>query len=117
MINEIFGAKALVYLKYDGDINSLADELSKGLVLPSFSLETKKDTPHDLFGSCEAFGFEGWLESSEEISGFGYTFKIETEHSLEESFNDKMHDLSLWLARYIFSICEIQTFVPADKTF
>lgn len=111
MKNEVYGAKALVYLKHNGDIKTLADKLSAGLVIPSFDVEAREDDPHDLIGSCETFGLEAWLESSSQIKGFSYSFKMETEHSLEESFNNKMHDLSLWLARYIFSICEIETFV------
>ena len=111
MKNEVYGAKALIYLKHDGDIKTLANKLSIGLVIPNFSVEAREEAPHDLIGSCEAFGMEAWLESSSQIEGFSYSFKMETEHSLEESFNDKMHDLSLWLARYIFSICEVETFV------
>jgi len=114
MKNEVFGAKALVYLKHDGDIETLVDKLSVGLVIPNFSVESREEAPHDLIGSCEAFGMEAWLESSSQIEGFAYSFKMETEHSLEESFNDKMHDLSLWLARYIFSICEVETFVSGS---
>jgi len=112
MKNEVYGARALVYLKYDGGIRSLADKLSTGLVIPDFCVETREEAPHDLVGSCEAFGLEAWLESSTEVTGFAFSFKMETEHSLEESFNDRMHDLSLWLARYIFSICEVETFAP-----
>ncbi|MDM3871233.1 hypothetical protein QSV34_07675 [Porticoccus sp. W117] len=112
MKNEIYGAKALVYLKYEGDIATLARKLGSGLLIPEFCIEERECPPHDLLATCEVFGLEAWLESSVEIDGFAYSFKVETEHSLEESFNDRMHDLSLWLARFIFSICEVETFVP-----
>lgn len=115
MKNEVYGARALVYLKHDGDIRSLADKLGTGSVIPDFCIEAREDAPHDLVGSCEAFGLEAWLESSSEVPDFDFSFKMETEHSLEESFHDRMHDLSLWLARYIFSICEIETFVPSSN--
>jgi len=114
MTNELYGAKALVYLKYSGDIKTLANKLSIGLVIPEFSVEKREEAPHDLVGSCEAFGLEAWLEASNKIDGFGYSFEMQTEHSLEENFNDRMHDLSLWLARYIFSICKIEVLVAGS---
>lgn len=114
MNGEVYGAKALVFLKHDGSIDALAKKLSLGLVIPDFWVEAREEAPYDLVGSCEAFGMEAWLESSSKFEGFSYSIKMETEHSLHESLNGKMHDLSLWLARYIFSICKVETFVAGS---
>ena len=112
MENEIYGAKALVLLKYDGDISSLAAQLGAGLIIPDFDVETSEYPPHELIGSCELFGLEAWLESSSDVSGFPFQFSMNTEHCDEEIMGGRMHDLSLWLARYISEICKIETFVP-----
>ncbi|WP_419905902.1 hypothetical protein [Kiloniella sp.] len=114
MINEIYGAKALVYLKYDGDIEALVEKLSKSLSIPDFWIDTREESPHELIGLCENFGFEGWLETSEKVEGFAYSFKMETEDSFDEIHTGKMHDLSLWFARFIFNVCKIETFVPGS---
>lgn len=109
----VFGAKASVYLKFEQDIKSLATKLQEGLIIPSFEVITREAYPHDLVGSSELLGFEVWLESSN-LNGCQYHFKIETEHCLTEQVNDRMYDLSLWLARYIAEICDIETLVNVD---
>ena len=94
----IFGARAKVYLKFNDDMQSLAKRLSEDLLLPEFYFDTDQDEPHEEFGSCEALGFQLWLVSSDLID-FSYLLEIATEHSHEEIMNDRMHDLSPWLAR------------------
>ncbi len=110
--SKVFGAKARIYLKTNLDIQQLSDVLANGLMLPGINLEADEYPPHEILGSCEALGFELWLEKSTEIEGLSYLLKIETEDCLNESFNDQMHDLSPWLARYVSKICEIDSFIP-----
>lgn len=107
----VFGARAEVYLKYDGELTALADNLSANLVHVPFDIETRESPPYDVVGSCEALGFELWLEQVDRDEPRKYRLRFETEHCVEESFNDQMHDLSLWLARYISSICDVDTIV------
>jgi len=111
-IAKIFGAKALIYLKTNLDIQELSEVLAKGLMLTGIDLEADEYPPHEVSGSCEALGFELWLEQSTDILGLPYLLKIETEDCLSESFKDQMHDLSPWLARYVSKICEIDSFIP-----
>ena len=47
---------------------------------------------------------------------FSFMLNIETEHSLNESFNDKMYNLSPWLARFIAEICDIESYVIDSQT-
>lgn len=106
----IFGARAEVILRFDGELETLATKLSEGLIHVPFEVGPRDEPPHDLVGSCEALGFEIWLEQT----SFGnYRLRFETEHCLEESFNDQMYDLSLWLARYVSSICDVDTVAKA----
>lgn len=62
----------------------------------------------------EALGMEFWLNSNDSIPGYTYTLKLSTALSLEEVMNGQMHDLSLWLARFIAKICNIETLVLCD---
>ncbi len=111
-VEKVFGAKALIYLKTNQDIQKISIALSKGLILPEIEIAPAEYPPYDLSGSCEALGFELWLEKTDKIDGLHYSLKIETEYSIIESFEDQMHDLSQWLARYISKICNIDTFIP-----
>lgn len=106
----VFGARAEVFLKFDGRLELLAGTLSEGLVHVPFNVGLREEPPYDSIASCEALGFEIWLEQS---SVGVFRLRFETEHCLEESFHDQMHDLSLWLARYVSSICEVDALVKA----
>jgi hypothetical protein len=106
----VFGAKAEVYLSFGGGLHELADKLSKGLVHVPFEVQSREIEPYDMIGSCEALGFEMWLECVDAEPGL-YRFRMETEQCLKESLIDNMHDLSLWLAHYITSICEIDAVI------
>src|ERR1700690_506907 len=94
---KVFGGKASVYLRHEGDIQTLAQKLSKGLMLPNFQIAPSEWPPHQAVGSVEALGWELWLEPDQTIKSFHYALKMETEHSETESFNGHMHDLSPWL--------------------
>lgn len=109
----IYGAKAAVYLKSEQDIEVLANSISKGLIMLPFDVAEREQYPHDKVCSNEMLGFEIWLEKSDFLAGYQYLFKIETKHSLTESFKGQMHDLSFWLARYVFEICDIEAAVVA----
>ncbi len=111
---EIFGAKAFVYLKYDGKLRELADIISTGLMLPAFWFDTDQDPPHEETAMCECLGCELWLKQSDAIQGYTFSIQLETSHCLNESFSNQMHDLSPWLARYISEICEIESSIIAE---
>ncbi len=106
----IYGAKACVYIKSEESICTLGDRISDEFLFSKFTYDTSEDPPFELQGSAQVLGFEVWLEVCFDSSNYDYLLKLETSHSLEESFNDKMHDLSLWLARYISDICEIEAY-------
>ena len=104
----IFGAKAYIAICYDGTLDQLASKVAESLNLKAITIETKDEPPHQQFASAETMGWELWLE--EDSSGPPYNFRlcIETEHSLKESFEDKMYDLSPWYARLVASLCDVK---------
>ena len=112
---EIYGAKACVYLKYADDIHSLAAKLSSGLQIPGFQIEAREEAPHDLLGMSEVLGWELWLEQTDKVPTFQYSLRMETELSTAEIFHGRMHDLSPWLARYISSICKLESLVGGTR--
>ena len=113
---EIFGATAKVYLKYDKGIDKLSIIIRDGLKLPYISIETDSEPPHHLFAYSESLGFELWLEENNEVKGYNFLLKIETELSVDEIFNDRLYNLSPWLAKYLHVICEIPTCIYNEKT-
>lgn len=112
---QVFGAKARINLKHEGDIRSLAAKLSKGLILPDFKIETREDPPHDVVGSLEVMAWEMWLERDTSIDSFHYSLSMETEDCLEEISRRQMHDISPWLARFVSKICRIDSLVSGTR--
>jgi hypothetical protein len=115
VIMKIFGAKASIHLRYEGDLASLAAKLSAAMIMPAFQVGHRESPPHDLMASSEALGWELWLEQTSAVQSFHYLLRMQTEHSVEESFNDQMHDLSPWLARYVSSICNVEVLVTGAR--
>jgi hypothetical protein len=112
---KIFGAKASIHMRYDGDIQSLAAKLSSGLMLPDFKIGPREDPPHDVLGSVEALAWELWLERDESIESFQYSLRMETEDAFDEIIGNRMHDLSPWLARYVSKICKVDSLVSGTR--
>lgn len=115
-MSKIFGAQAKVFMKYQGNLEELSTILSKGLMLSNFTVEFRQDPPYDLTGSCEALGFEIWLSESNIMPEYSYVIEMQTELSNDELSLGQMHDLSLWLGRFISKMCDIDTCVPNDNT-
>ena len=107
MNKEVFGAKAKIYIEYDGELEELGKVLSKGLQIPEFWIKNATDPPHSPTVMSEAFGFESWLNKTNN-ENWNYEFEISTMHSLMETGTDNMHDLSEWLKRYVVDICGIK---------
>lgn len=108
--NNSFGASALVYLKYNGEITELAKILSDKLEIPEIYLDTDMDPPHELFGMGGALGFELWLHKSTQVDGFDFEIKIETYMDVRDRFAYEMFDLSPWFAREISRRCQLETY-------
>ena len=103
---EIFGAFASVRIRFDGNLQSLADKLCVALNISSFNVEPSEWPPYDLTGSAEALGWQTWLEAAKTDPG-SFDLRIETEHAVEEVFHGRMHDISPWLARYLAMMCNL----------
>jgi hypothetical protein len=106
-ISNIFGARAKIFLQYDGDMETLANLLSTRLLIPKLNVETDQDPPHELSGLCEAFVFNIWLNNSEEYPDFAFEVFIETKLKFEESFNDQVYNISPWFARHVSTACQL----------
>jgi len=110
-MSKIFGAQAKVFMKYEDNLEGLSKVLSKGLLLSNFTVKFREEPPYELTGSCEALGFEIWLNEASIIPGYGYVIEMQTELSSDELSLGQMHDLSLWLARFSSKMCDINTCV------
>lgn len=111
---KVFGAKAIVYLKYNGDLKSLAEIISQGMLLPPFYFKSDTFPPHEVAGSCETMGFQVWLEKSNDKEGYQFLFQFETQLSLKETIDNRVHNLSFWAARFISKMCKIDTRVYTE---
>ncbi len=111
----LFGAKALVYLKYDGEMEELARLLSDKMEIPEIYFDTDMDSPHEVFGMGGALGFQFWLNKSTEIEDFNFEVAIETSMEPRDRFDNELFDLSPWFAKEISRSCEIETYFGLNK--
>ena len=112
----IFGAKALVHLKFDGNLKKLSKKISDDLNLPKFFMKSDPDPPHDISAYCGCLGFDIVLSEVDGGGDHSFVLTIRTEHSLQEEWHDQMHDLSPWFARFLTVICDIETNVPNSES-
>jgi len=106
---KIFGVKAKVHLKFNGEIVDITNIISKRMSIPKFSLESREESPHEIYAFSESTGFEIWLEKSDTLEKYPFSLKFETSLSTKESYENQMHDISPWLARFVSKICEIDS--------
>ena len=106
--DEIYGAFACILIPFDGTTRQLATKLASALNLGAFEVQFDEYPPHDEIGSAEVLGWEVWLQSEPDDRGLCYRLRIETEHSVQEIFHGRMHDLSPWLARLVSTLCDIK---------
>lgn len=111
MKSKFFGAKATVFLKFDGNLEEIAKVLSDNLFLPEFWYKNDMDPPHNLCAMTETLGFEVWLQASNDVENYNYIFEIETGMEIEDRMENEMFDLSPWFAKEISRSCEIETFI------
>ena len=109
--SKTYGAKAHVYLEYSGDLKSLVKNLETGLNLPEFWFKTDQDFPHDEFGMCETLGFEINVSKSQTLKDYKYCIEFLTSDCTQEIINDRMHDTSLWFAKFISQFIDINSAV------
>jgi hypothetical protein len=108
---KLFGAKALVYLKYNGELEELAELLSSKMEIPEIYFDSDIDPPYEITGMSEFLGIELWLNKSVSVEGFSFEVKIETYLDGEDRSKYEMFDLSPWLAKEISRRCEIETYI------
>lgn len=104
----VYGAYACVRIRYEGSLEQLASDLATALNLKSFAVEPSEYPPHEKVGMAEAFGWEAWLQADSKDSSHHFRLRIETENSITESFEGRMHDLSPWFARLLNALCDIE---------
>ena len=112
---KIFGAKAAIPIRYEGDIHTLGAKLSKGLMIPDFNISPREYPPHGIQGTAETLGWEMWLERIETRDEYKYSLRMETEDSFEEIRRNQMHDISPWLARFVTKICKLDARPASEK--
>ena len=114
--SKLYGAFASVWIQYEGTLEQLANDLASALNLKSFVIEASEDPPHEKIGSAEAMGWEAWLQADSGYPSHNFRLRIETEHSITESFEHRMYDLSPWFARLVATLCDLKAFpeVPSS---
>lgn len=104
----IYGAYASVRIRYEGTLEQLAGDLASALNLKSFAVEPSEYPPHEKVGMAEAFGWEAWLQADTGNSPHNFRLRIETENSITEAIEGRMHDLSQWFARLLRTLSDIE---------
>jgi len=104
-----FGALASVYIRFDGNLEQLAEALSLALNLKSIDVDFREQPPYDKVGMTESLGWELWLEMDSTNPPYNYRLEIETENSIKEKFEGRMHDLSPWLSQFLMAASKIES--------
>lgn len=108
----IFGARAEVLIRFDGDIRALAEKLS-GVLITTIDVEPAEYPPYEDIGMGETLGWDLWLEKAGSETG-NFKLRLETESSVEEIWHGRMHDLSPWLARHLSIVGNLEV-IPAGR--
>ena len=72
------GAKAIISIECDSDLETTASIVAKSLSLPPFSTKSDTDPPHKVVAMTECMGFELWLEEMEGKEKRTYELEIES---------------------------------------
>lgn len=113
---QMYGAKASIRIRFEGDIKGLATKLSQGLAIHDFRIDPREDVPHDIVGSNEALGFEMWLEEHPNSQDqFRFSLTLSTQDSFLETAQGRMHDLSFWFAKMTSLLCRIDCLVTGTS--
>lgn len=110
----VYGAFSKVFIQYEDSLQELGSIIELGLHIPKFRYENMEDEPYDLVGYSEVLGFEVELvcsQHSQTWPEYQYLISVTTTDSFQELFNDRMFDISLWMARYISLSCQVTTMV------
>ncbi len=114
MENKVYGAFANLYLKSDKQLDELSKMISEGLEMEAMRLENMDEEPYELKAYMEVFGFEMELcktDDSKKYDNCDFLLQANTMDSFIEIHQKRMHDLSLWLARFITLKCKLVTLV------
>jgi hypothetical protein len=112
-----WGTKASILLKYSGDLRSLTELLGNKLEVPNFFIDTDMEPPHEEFAMGGTLGFTIWIYNSTLKPDLNYSLDIETSNCLHEIFDDRMHDISLWFAKYVSLMTDLDCCVSLDKDY
>lgn len=94
------GARAKIFIKFNGGLKSLAKKISEDLHLPEFNLKSDMDPPHTISAMCECLGFETWLYTTKKIGNYCFEFSSIMCKKVKID-NDHMNDISEWFARIV----------------
>lgn len=110
----VFGVSATVWIFYPGALRELAATLATAFNIDGFLIESEEYEPFDEVGHAQALGFEAWLRESHEEGKGWFSLELSTDHSIDEIRNDRMHDVSKWLARYVGDTCKLQVIIASE---
>lgn len=113
---EVFGVRGKVLIKSEHELSTVAEKIFRKLFQVDFYLDSDMDLPHAETAMAEAMGFELWLSPIARSDGYTYELKMETGYCHTEVMNNRMHDFSPWLARYLQDIGEIETLAAESST-
>lgn len=114
MTNEIYSINATLYLKSEGELVLLCNELANKLNLPEFYFKTDPDPPYELIGFVECLGF--FLQVKEVVfkEMKYYSLILDSELTQIEQFTKRSHDISPWFAKVITTFCKMEVVLSTD---
>ncbi|MFN9301282.1 MAG: hypothetical protein ACK6DA_00790 [Candidatus Kapaibacterium sp.] len=102
--------KSKVYLKYEGNLKEIANLISKKMQIAEFWFKNDHDYPYDTVAYCEPVGFDISLSEIKEHNKYNYCLTLETTYI---NMDTECVDISEWLAKCIYIICNIETYAES----
>ncbi len=112
--NLTYGTTFRVFIRFTKSLKELAEIIRQGLQIGEMRFENLEEEPYNDVTYFETLGFEAEileLESTNNLPDFHFVFQASTMDSFKEISEKRMHDLSLWMARFIALKYKVTTFV------
>ena len=110
----LIGARAKIFIKFNGDLKSLAKILTNSLQLPEFHLKSDMDYPHEITAMNESLGFETWLVKSDKVDEYSFEFCSMMCQNAEPD-DEHMNDVSKWFAKIVAISTNLDTSIMIQQ--
>lgn len=118
LVLEYYAARSRVYIDYEGSLETLCEVMQKTLQFKDLLFKSDHDEPYELSGYGDGAGMElviGERDRDKDRKDYHFEIRMVSTDSLEPMMAHRMHDISLWFARYLASFGKFNTMVEIKE--